>query len=114
MAMNKEDELGALWVRQGRNGDFFSGKLTINGEAIEIVVFSNTHKQPGEKSPDWRIYKSQPREGYAPAPQQQRAPQAAPRRAPPPAADLDDEIPFVWLAPLLVPGLALLSLAGVA
>jgi hypothetical protein len=112
MAFDRDSELGSLWSRTSSKGEFLSGKITIEGVEHEIILFPNSFKEPGDRKPDWRIYKSQPREGYAPAPQQQRAPQA--RRAPPPAADLDDEIPFVWLAPLLVPGLALLSLAGVA
>jgi hypothetical protein len=55
---NKEDEIGALWQRTSANGKtFLSGK--ING--ADVVVFTNDHKQPGEKTPDWRVFKSTPR-----------------------------------------------------
>ena len=91
MAFDRASEVGALWVRSGRNGEFLSGKVTVNGTEIEVVVFKNDKKQPGERSPDWRMYKSEPREGYAPSAQ---APQQ--RRAPMTAKDLDDsiDIPF--------------------
>jgi hypothetical protein len=91
MAFDRESEVGALWSRSGRSGEFLSGKITVDGQEIEVVVFPNTHKKPGERSPDWRMYKSESRDGQAPAPQAARAPQ--PRRAPQPV-DLDDEIPF--------------------
>jgi hypothetical protein len=57
MPFTKEDELGALWEREGKNGRYLTGK--ING--VEVVVFWNAKKQAGEKTPDWRVYKSQPR-----------------------------------------------------
>lgn len=86
MAVSKEDEIGALWTRQGGRGEFLSGTLTrADGSKLEIVVFKNDHKQPGERTPDWRIYKSQPRD-------QQPAPQ--PTRPAPKVDDLDSDIPF--------------------
>ena len=68
----KADELGALWDKtSGRGAQFMSGKLKLpDGQEYEVVVFRNSHKQEGERTPDWRIYKSAPREGSAPAPQQ--------------------------------------------
>jgi hypothetical protein len=101
----REDELGGLWSREGRNGEFLSGKLTLpDGSEVEVVVFRNTHKQPGERTPDWRVYRSQPREGQ-PAQQPQRQEQRgyAQRREPPQpsgggrrnyGAELDDDLPF--------------------
>jgi uncharacterized protein (DUF736 family) len=54
----KQDEIGALWVKtSGKGLEFMSGK--ING--ADVVLFRNTHKQEGEKTPDWRVYKSQPK-----------------------------------------------------
>lgn len=52
MDEQREDrELGALWIKQGRNGDtFFAGK--ING--IDVVVFKNERKQK-ETQPDYRV-----------------------------------------------------------
>lgn len=52
------NELGALWENQSARGPYMTG--TINGQ--KVVVFRNTHKQPGEKSPDWRVLKSKPKE----------------------------------------------------
>lgn len=111
---SREDELGGLWTRQGRNGEFLSGKLTIDGREVEVIVFPNDRKQPGEKTPDWRVYRSQPRDGGGqqtytrgelPAPQQNYQPRpnpshdyrgqgnARPQRPLVPT-DLDDEVPF--------------------
>lgn len=56
---NKEDELGGLWLRTSAKGTkFMTGK--ING--VDVVIFKNTMKQEGEKTPDYRVYKSQPRD----------------------------------------------------
>lgn len=57
-----EDEIGALWIKSGAKGEYMTG--TINGE--RVVVFRNGNKR-GEKSPDWRVLKSKPREDSAPA-----------------------------------------------
>jgi uncharacterized protein (DUF736 family) len=71
MAMDRESEMGGLWVKTSQAGrEFMSGTLTIDGQPVEVVLFPNTYKKPGERTPDWRVYKSQPREG-APAPRQE-------------------------------------------
>ena len=54
------NEIGALWEKTGKKGAYMTG--TINGE--RVVVFKNTNKR-GEKSPDWRVLKSVPREPAA-------------------------------------------------
>lgn len=55
---DKADEIGALWTRLSKNGhEYLSGKIA----GQDVVIFPNTHKQPGEKTPDWRVFKSQPR-----------------------------------------------------
>ena len=52
-------ELGALWLRKSSKGnDYFSGTLELDGQKIEIVVFSANKKS--ERQPDWRIYRSEP------------------------------------------------------
>jgi|TARA_Y100000310_G_scaffold109736_1_gene108191 hypothetical protein len=53
----KERELGALWLKEGKKGKYFYGK--INGE--ECVVFKNKHRET-DKHPNYIVYKSQPRE----------------------------------------------------
>lgn len=58
-------ELGCLWERESRNGRFFSGNVTINGQKTDIIVFSNNFKKGNDKAPDYRIYLSEPRESQA-------------------------------------------------
>ena len=53
---NKDDKLGALWVKTSTRCDYMSGE--INGQ--KIVVFANGFKKE-DKHPDWIVYKSQPR-----------------------------------------------------
>ena len=51
-----ENEIGALWVKQGAKGEYMTGEC--NGQPI--VCFPITAKH--ERSPAWRILKSKPRE----------------------------------------------------
>jgi len=55
------DNIGALWVKEGKKGDFYSGYIEVeNGgkkEKIRIVVFKNNYKNK-ETSPDFQILKS--------------------------------------------------------
>lgn len=60
------NEIGALWVKSGRKGEYMTGK--ING--VPVVLFKNGNKR-SEKQPDWRVLKSKPREqadGFAGVP----------------------------------------------
>lgn len=50
------DEIGALWAKQGGNGEFLSGE--ING--LPVVCFRVRSSSP--KAPTWRVLKSKPRE----------------------------------------------------
>lgn len=87
--MDRNDEIGGLWLKESQKGTkFMSGTMTFNGEKVEVVVFKNSHKQPGERTPDYRVYKSQPRDGGGQ--QTQRQPVRGGMRT----DDLDDEIPF--------------------
>lgn len=54
------DELGALWVRAGKDGKYFTGNITINDVVYPIVCFPNDRKK-NDKQPDWRILKSRPK-----------------------------------------------------
>jgi uncharacterized protein (DUF736 family) len=57
MAFEKdENELGALWSKTGAKGEYLTGE--ING--IKVVCFKQEKRS--EKSPDWRVLKSKPRE----------------------------------------------------
>ncbi len=78
MAFDKANEVGALWKRISQAGkEYMSGKLKMGDVELEVVAFPNDHAE-GDRKPDWRIYRSQPREGQAPAgswPQPQHRPQ---------------------------------------
>lgn len=59
---NKEDRIGALWIKQTRdNSEYMSGEVEIGGEKVKLVVFRNGYKDADNK-PDYVIYKSRPRE----------------------------------------------------
>ena len=53
-------DIGALWLKDGKNGKFMSGKIEIDGQAHDIVVFKNGYKEKPNQ-PDYKIYPSQPR-----------------------------------------------------
>ena len=55
----KERELGALWVKNGRSGDFLSGHCLVDGSRVEMVVFRNKNKT-SDRAPDYILYKSKP------------------------------------------------------
>ena len=57
MPSSKEDRIGALWLKTGPKGDYFTGE--VSGQ--KIVVFQNGYKE-SEKHPDWVVYKSKPRD----------------------------------------------------
>ena len=64
-----ENNLGALWTKQGKKGEFLSGVITIPqdvnpGDELRIVCFKNDHKEG--KQPDWHILKQIDREEKAP------------------------------------------------
>ena len=67
MSENKSklnSEIGALWqaVSKATNMKYYNGSVTINGTKHDIVVFKNKYKQENDKTPNWRIYLSTPRE----------------------------------------------------
>lgn len=65
--MAREGEIGALWLNEGQGGKkYMSGNITVDGKRVDVVVFKNTFKQPGEKSPDYRVLLKGERGGSAP------------------------------------------------
>lgn len=58
MPERDQNELGALWLKEGQRGEYMAG--TING--VAVVCFRNDRKRAGDRSPDWRVLKSKPRE----------------------------------------------------
>lgn len=63
-----DQSIGALWLKDGQRGKFYSGKVKVNGTEIGIVIFKNDHKQPGEKTPDYRIFAQRSETGSAKPP----------------------------------------------
>ena len=57
-----EREIGAFWKREGKNQKYLTGKIK-NGDGTEqqVVVFSIKNKTK-DNQPDFRVYKSEPRE----------------------------------------------------
>lgn len=62
---DKANEIGALWSREARNTgkSYMTGKISVDGRDVDIVVFQNNSENP--KAPQWRIYKSVPKEERA-------------------------------------------------
>jgi len=54
MSEQKKQSIGALWVKQGKSGDFFTGNIEVNGQKIKIAIFKNDYKK--DKQPDFRIF----------------------------------------------------------
>jgi len=52
---------GGLWSRTSRQGNkFLSGEIELGGQKYRIVIFANGLKKAGEKTPDYRIFESEP------------------------------------------------------
>lgn len=89
---NNEKPIGALWENDGQKGPYMSGKLELpSGEVIEVIVFRNRFKKPGERSPDWRMFQRRPRNEQSHDTSGQ-APKRYQSDNPEPVAD--DDIPF--------------------
>lgn len=59
----REQSIGGLWQKEDREGGtYLSGEIRVGGETVRVVVFRNGRKQPGEKTPDWRIFPARKRE----------------------------------------------------
>lgn len=59
-------KIGALWMAEGKNGKFMSGRITVDGDQeIRILVFKNGYKEES-KHPDYVIYEpgDDDRQGY--------------------------------------------------
>lgn len=58
---SRDQEAGALWIKKSKAGaNFLSGYvLDENKQKVQVVVFKNGFKKPGEASPDYRVYLSE-------------------------------------------------------
>lgn len=61
-------DIGALWAREKDGKEYFTGTIQVGENVLEIVVFKNSYKKEGERTPDWRIYPSRPRPDAANGP----------------------------------------------
>ena len=57
-------ELGALWVRNGKNQKYLSGSVNIETmpgvtETLKVVVFTNKNRDKNERAPDYVVYRSE-------------------------------------------------------
>ena len=57
-------ELGALWVRNGKNQKYLSGTMNIETmpgvtETLKVVVFTNKNREKNERAPDYVVYRSE-------------------------------------------------------
>lgn len=60
----KNRELGALWVRSGKNQKYLSGTINVETmpgvtEPVKVVVFTNKGREKNERAPDYVIYRSE-------------------------------------------------------
>lgn len=55
---------GGLWLKEGKNGKFFSGQVEVNGTKQGILIFKNTQKEGNQ--PDYHIYEAELREERPP------------------------------------------------
>jgi uncharacterized protein (DUF736 family) len=93
-------EKGALWLKKSKAGaDFLSGYITDeNNNKVNVVVFKNGFKKPGEMSPDYRVYLSdnQLQSSLPTHKSEKQISQKSEKTEKPPASEevSDDDIPF--------------------
>ena len=86
MAESTLVKMGALWINQGKNGEYFAGKL---GDA-KLLMFAND-KKGNDKAPDYNLYVAP----YQKKDDNQSRPGPAPAQTSTPASDDgDSDIPF--------------------
>lgn len=72
-------KVGAIWKRQGKYGEFFTGQIAITDQfkqklenapvdkfgnkLVDIVIFANQNKE-GDKHPDFKIVLGEPKKPY--------------------------------------------------
>lgn len=83
------NRVGALWISEGRNGKFMSGRIELEeGHEVRLLVFKNNYKEES-KHPDYIIYEPETREETS-----NRSRAAKDWKAGKGKADYDDDIPF--------------------
>lgn len=56
-------EVGACWKKDSDKGIMWSGKITVNGTTMDVVLFPNDYKQEGDNKPDIRMFQARPKNG---------------------------------------------------
>jgi hypothetical protein len=89
-------ELGALWVRSGKNQKYLSGTINVETmpgvtEPVKVVVFTNKGREKNEKAPDYVVYRSEDTESQASV--EQVAAQAAQEVSSTSSNSSDEDIP---------------------
>lgn len=56
----QRSDIGALWRRQGKKGEYLVGKVKVGDQDLQIICFPNVKNK--EAQPDYRIFKSLPPE----------------------------------------------------
>jgi hypothetical protein len=89
-------ELGALWVRSGKNQKYLSGTINVETmpgvtEPVKVVVFTNKGREKNEKAPDYVVYRSEDTESQASV--EQVATQAAQEVSSTSSNSSDEDIP---------------------
>lgn len=62
-----EKSIGALWITNGKNGEFWKGNIELpDGTKQNVIVFKNIYKK--DNQPDFRIFKQKEKqeENYVP------------------------------------------------
>ena len=54
-------DIGALWIQTGKNGEYWTGTIEINGTKQNVVVFKNTYKNK-DTQPDFKVYEKKQQE----------------------------------------------------
>ena len=89
------DSVGAIWKRSAKSSgkEYLSIVFTrADGTKSEFIAFEND-KGDNDKRPDYKIYKSEPRQNNAPPPQRQATPQRPTNYGRPNTANFKDDVP---------------------
>lgn len=63
--MGQLNEIGAVWKRTGKSGEYLTGSITINNIVYEIKLFKNDYKKL-DKHPDYKVMLATPDDQPAP------------------------------------------------
>ena len=92
-------ELGALWVRSGKNQKYLSGTINVETmpgvtEPVKVVVFTNKGREKNERAPDYVVYRSEEAEQKTDVEQvaSQAAKEVTSSTSPAPSEEIPEEL----------------------